>query len=123
MSPKEIVNAFNDCINNRDVNGLEQLMTDDHTFIDSVSNVDSGKSSCLNAWRGFFQGFPDYRNHFQDIKVNKDLVLIVGRSTCSNPMLEGSAIWTAKIKNFKIDEWRVFEDTAENRQKLGLNYE
>lgn len=121
MNPKEVVIEFNNCINNRDINGLEQLMTEDHSFIDSENNVMSGKVNCLNAWKGFFQGFPDYKNIFQTIRVNNDDVVITGHSVCSAPVLQGPAIWSAKIENSKIAEWRVYEDSSKNRQLLGLN--
>jgi ketosteroid isomerase-like protein len=29
---------FNDCINNRDIEGLTDLMTEDHVFIDMENN-------------------------------------------------------------------------------------
>lgn len=123
MNPKEIVIEFNNCINKRDIRGLEQLMTDNHSFVDSANTVERGKTNCLNAWKGFFQGFPDYKNYFQDIKINNDLVIIVGHSSCSDRILEGPAIWTARIENSKIAEWRVYEDTDKNRQLLRLNDE
>jgi hypothetical protein len=32
--PVSIIQAFNDCINKRDIDGLAALMSEDHTFID-----------------------------------------------------------------------------------------
>lgn len=120
MKPVEIVSKFNEFINNRDIQGLERLMTEDHTFIDSANNTDKGKKACLNAWRGFFQSFPDYKNIFENITAEKNVVKIIGYSTCSNPVLEGSAIWTAKIKEDKVSEWRVYEDNSDNRKLLNI---
>ena len=37
-------------------------MTDDHTFIDAAGGVLSGSERALDAWQGFFETFPDYRN-------------------------------------------------------------
>src|SRR5689334_17541337 len=54
--------AFNDSINGRDVDGLAGLMTDDHTFVDTEGGSVAGRRDCLDAWRGFFDSFPDYRN-------------------------------------------------------------
>lgn len=123
IDPKKIVIEFNHCINNRDIGGLEQLMADNHSFIDSANTVMSGKISCLDAWRGFFQRFPDYKNHFNDMEIINHVVVIVGHSTCSDRILDGPAIWTAKIEDSKVVEWRVYEDTDKNRQLLGLNDE
>ena len=62
-----IVMWFNECINRRDLGGLSRLMTDDHVFTDSANNTISGKERCVEAWRGFFAAFPDYRNHFEHV--------------------------------------------------------
>jgi hypothetical protein len=80
----------------------------------------SGKTNCLKAWRDFFEAFTDYENHFQDFVENSDLVIISGYSTCSVKALEGPAIWRVRIKDAKIDEWRIYENTEQNRQLLGL---
>lgn len=120
MDPKQIAIEFNHCINHRDIDRLEQLMTTNHTFIDSANNVESGKTNCVNVWSGFFRAFPDYKNHFRNITVNDNLVIIVGHSTCTDKILEGAAIWTAKIEDSKVAEWRVYEDTDNNRQLLGI---
>jgi hypothetical protein len=34
--------------------------------------------------------------------------------------LDGPAIWTAKTSDGKVSEWRVYEDTKANRQRLGI---
>jgi ketosteroid isomerase-like protein len=37
-SLKDIALQFNECINNANINGLSDLMTDDHIFIDTANN-------------------------------------------------------------------------------------
>lgn len=47
-------------------------------------------------------------------------VAIVGHSVCpGNSALDGPALWTARIENGRVAEWRVYEDSAENRVRLG----
>lgn len=118
--PKLIVLQFNECINNQDLEGLSDLMSEDHTFIDSEGEIDRGKDTMLKGWRDFFQEFPDYLNHFLIVESRDNLVLITGYSTCSYEPLDGPAIWTAKVENDLLSEWRVYEDTVENRKKLDL---
>jgi ketosteroid isomerase-like protein len=120
---KRIALQFNDCINARDINGLARLMADDHAFIDSEGNTVSGKENCLNAWRGFFKAFPDYKNSFTTFINKGDLVTIAGYSTCSDDRLAGPALWTARVRDGKLVEWRVYTDTADNRQRLGIDGE
>jgi ketosteroid isomerase-like protein len=115
-----VVKAFNDCINRRDLEGLSRLMTDDHKFIDAASGIVSGKRACVEAWRGFFSAFPDYRNHFHRMIATGSTVAIIGRSACSDPRLAGPALWQAIISDDRIDQWSVFEDTSPSRLTLGI---
>jgi len=122
-NPKTIALEFNDCINNRNIEMLSTLMTDDHTFIDTAENHVIGKQNCVAAWNKFFEAFPDYKNIFATVSSNGNNVTMEGHSTCSDNRLEGNAIWTAKIEDDKLSEWRVYEDTYDNRTKLKLkNY-
>src|SRR5512138_922194 len=116
----EIVLPFNDYINSMDVKGLESIMTEDHTFIDTCNNSFNGKKKVLKARREFFEQFPDYRKTFEHIESRDDLILITGYSTSSNGQLEGPVIWTAKVTAGRVREWRVYEDTPENRKLLNI---
>lgn len=111
---------FNDCINGRDVDGLAALMSDDHRFVDAEANAVTGKPACLEAWRGFFDQFPDYRNVFVLLTAADGVVTIVGYSECADPRLAGPALWTATIRDELVSEWRVHQDTPETRAILGI---
>ncbi|MBD3192598.1 MAG: hypothetical protein GF308_18300 [Candidatus Heimdallarchaeota archaeon] len=117
---KNIALRFNEQINNRNLEVLTQLMTKDHRFIDSSGDIVEGQEKMKEAWRKFFELYPDYQNIFSEIKVQENLVIMVGHSECSEKVLQGSAIWTAIIRDDLVAEWRVFEDTEEVRQALGL---
>ncbi|HKR06107.1 MAG TPA: nuclear transport factor 2 family protein [Bacteroidia bacterium] len=119
---KTIALQFNDCINIRDIAGFERLMSDNHTFIDTGNNVTTGKQACLTIWKGFFKMFPDYKNVFNTITASDNLVIMIGYSVCSDKRLNGPAIWTAKITDGKISEWRIYEDTAKNRLQLDIDH-
>lgn len=119
--PKLIALLFNDCINNRDIDGLADLMTDDHTLICDGHVDTKDKNSSRKAWSTFFSLYPDYLNHFSRIESRDDFVVIVGRSTCSNEQkLNTSALWSARIRDDKVSEWQVYEDNPENREKIQL---
>jgi ketosteroid isomerase-like protein len=120
MDLKEIVVQFNDCITAQDVSGLGHLMADDHAFIDSEGGAIRGKVNCLDAWRGFFSQFPDYKNVFNSLTSQDNQVIVIGYSICSEPALDGPALWTAKLSDGKVVEWRVYTDTPENRRQLDL---
>jgi ketosteroid isomerase-like protein len=115
-----LVIQFNECINRRDADGLAALMTSDHAFIDTADHVVSGREKVVGVWKGFFKAFPDYRNVFETFACKGDCVTVAGRSTCSDERLDGPAIWTAKIRDNQVAEWRVYEDSAANRRLLGI---
>ena len=112
---------FNEFINARDLKGLISLMTDDHTFIDSANDVHEGKEMMTQGWQDFFESYPDYKNIFQKVYVKNGAVIMLGYSLCSYDPLEGPAIWSATLRDRKLCEWRVFLDTPENRDNLGID--
>jgi ketosteroid isomerase-like protein len=120
-SSRRAVIAFNEAINRRDLEALAAQMTDDHTFVDSAGSVVAGKDAVVAAWEGFFASFPDYRNIWSEV-ISKDRAFLArGRSVCSNePALDGPAIWAATVRDGKVSEWRIHEDTPANRRRLGL---
>ena len=121
IDPMAIMIRFNECINNRDVHGLSELMTKDHVFIDSSDAIHGGgKEVVISEWRDFFTMYPDYHNHFSEMIAKDEMVIAYGYSTCSFKPLDGPAIWTARVENGLIAEWRVYLDTPENRKKVGL---
>ena len=119
--PKLTVLQFNECINNQDPDGLASLMTDKVRLIAGEETTQKGKVEVKNAWIQFFNLCPDYKNHFTRIESKDDRVVIIGFSTSSNKELDGPALWTALIKNDLIDEWRILDDTKENRNLLGIS--
>ena len=112
---------FNERINQRDLDGLVELMTVDHIFIDSLGEITKGKDVMKEGWRQFFNSYPDYRNVFTRVQViTKDFVVMLGYSICSYKPLSGPALWSAKISEERVSEWRVYKDTQQNRRKLGI---
>jgi uncharacterized protein (TIGR02246 family) len=112
---------FNEAINARDLTELGELMTEDHVFIDIPGEVHEGRERMLTGWFEFFTNYPDYRNNFTHITTHGDRVIMVGFSECSHDPLDGPAIWTAKIRNSQVAEWRVYDDTPQTRKTLGID--
>jgi ketosteroid isomerase-like protein len=99
---------FNEKINQQDLEGLAELMTDDHTFIDNSGEITRGKDVMKEGWREFFEKYPDYRNIFTCVTTQNNVVVMVGYSTCSYKPLKGPSVWTAKVRKGRISEWRVY---------------
>lgn len=102
-----IAMKFNEKIDQRDVEGLSELMTDDHAFIDSDGTVTRGKEIMKSGWKDFFSQFPDYKNVFNCVTVQNGIAVMVGYSNCSNKLLDGPNVWTAKVVGNQVAEWRV----------------
>jgi ketosteroid isomerase-like protein len=101
---------FNESINQRDLEGLAELMTDDHTLIVIANNkgeTTRGKNVVKEGWREFFKKYPDYRNILTCVTIQDNVVVMVGYSTCSVKLLDGPNVWTAKIRRGRVSEWRV----------------
>ena len=116
-----VVHEFNDASNTRKLDALAALMTDDHVFVDAAGGRVEGRAACIDAWRGFFAAYPDYRNLFERTMAGSQAgeVTAHGRSLCSVGALDGPALWSAVVTGDRVAEWRVHEDTAANRATLG----
>jgi hypothetical protein len=116
--PKLIALLFNECINNQDIEGLINLMTADHIFIDRDGNISKDMN---NGWKRFFKECPTYKNFFTRIDSRGNIVIILGYAIWSNESLEEDhSIWTAKIRDNLVAEWIIYHDTEENRKKFNL---
>lgn len=118
--PKLVTLRFNEAINARDLERLVMMITDDHRFIDTEGHVVEGRAAIERAWRGFFDAFPDYCNHFETLTSRGERVFVLGRSTCSFAALAGSALWSALIRGDRVAEWRVYADDEASRRALGI---
>lgn len=118
--PKLIALQFNEFINRQDIKGLNSLMTQDHTFIDRANEVTKGKDVMIRGWLEFFKSYPRYKNTFTRVDSDKDLVILIGYAYWSKKEPCDPAIWTARIKNDRVAEWRIYEDTKKNRKKFKI---
>ena len=60
--------------------------------------------------------FPKYNNTFNSVGSKNNLVIITGYAHWNEDNKYDPAIWTAKIENDLIAEWRIYYDTKEYRQ-------
>jgi len=115
--PKIVAMQFHDCINNADIEGLSELMTDDHIFIDMANTRIEGKSDAISmAWIPFFRLFPDYRNVIEKVTVKNQTVIMHGFSVCSDERLNNiNVTWVAEIVDNKVSLWQIYPNNEENK--------
>ena len=117
--PKTIVLTFIQHINAGDLEGIYALMTDDHTFIDSLGRITSGRETMRTAWVSYYQIIPDYSIEVQDIVQVDDFVAVFG-SANGTYAVEGRAVpdngwkipaaWKAIVRDEKIAHWQIYAD-------------
>ena len=83
--PKLTALQFNEYINNQDINGLSNLMTEDHIFIDRKGDH---YGDMVNGWKEFFNNFPTYKNYFTRVESRDNLVILIGYAKWSKDSLE-----------------------------------
>lgn len=112
----EAIQAFIDCINAHDVEGLGRLMSDDHRFIDAQGNEVRGKEKMIAGWRGYFEWFPDYNievTDFFEAGERFGAFGFAGGSFQGKPDATWHlpAAWKASVKDGQVTLWQVFADT------------
>jgi 3-methyladenine DNA glycosylase AlkD/ketosteroid isomerase-like protein len=126
LKPEDIALQFVEHINERDLDGLTELMTEEHTFIDIAGCVHQGREMMRDGWAEYFTACPEYTIYVSQIIVVGDTVVLFGSTTGSHLHLppeaefRDTAIWTAKIENDRVAEWRIYDDTEKVRDALGV---
>jgi ketosteroid isomerase-like protein len=126
-SPIDIAIKFVERINRGDLPGLLELMAHDYTFIAIDGTLDlTGKLQAEAGWRGYFELCPEYMIHLCEVHQTPELVALVGRTTGSHLRLQRieefreTLIWTAQVRGGLVAEWRIYNDTPEIRDVLGI---
>ncbi len=118
----EIVKAFIAAINKRSLSELSDLMTEDHTFIDSAGSIESGREKMIAGWEAYYQMFPDYEIHVETMLADEAIVAVFGsasgtyngrRGLVHENRIEMPASWKAIVVNGKIKSWQVYADWTE----------
>jgi ketosteroid isomerase-like protein len=112
MSPTETVLEFLDRINQRNVDKLTELMTEDHTFIDTLGNSNQGREKMRAGWRGYYAMCPDYWVSHEQIFESGSLVAVFGFAggTISGIKWKTPASWLGVVEQGRVKEWRVYAD-------------
>ena len=117
---------FIDCVNRGDVEGLGELMTDNHTLRVFDERPLVGKAANIDAWWSYTSSYPDYVIHPHQLSDDDGRVVVVGHTTGSHLALaddkerEVTVIWVAEVEGRLLTSWRIIEDTPQHRSELDL---
>jgi len=112
MNPTETVLEFLDRINQRDPDRLAEMMTDDHTFVDSLGNQVRGRDKMRGGWRGYYTMCPDYWVSHEEIFQKGETIAVFGAAggTINGTKWRTPASWLGVVENGLVKEWRVYAD-------------
>jgi len=118
----KIVQDFVESINSANIDGLYDLMSNDHEFIDSRGTSMVGNDNMKKAWIGYYDLFPDYKIEITDTLQNDSLVVLLGyasgtykataKNVDNNNHWKVPASWKAKVVDNKIKLWQVYADNS-----------
>jgi uncharacterized protein (TIGR02246 family) len=124
VNSEVIALKFVDRINAQDANGLAKLMTDNFRFIDYEGNINKGRKKMRKGFASYFSSYPEYKIIIEKIGQSGNDVAIIGTTTGSHvpPEIEAkwTLVWTAKIKNNLVAEWRIYSDINMIKKSLKL---
>ncbi len=127
---KTVVLEFIDAINNADIAAIEQLMADDHVFIDSAGYTYQGKDLMKKSWINYFEIFPDYRIETVDFTQNKSVVGVFGyasgtykgkRNNKNSNYYRIDAAWKVIVKKGQIARWQIYCESKKPEEIVARN--
>ncbi len=125
QDPEGVVLGFVDAINRHDVKALVDLMTEDHTFIDSEGSSVKGREEMRKGWIVYFTLIPNYQVSISETMKTANPVGLFGiaRGTYAvkGKLLEENkweipAAWRAVVRDNRISEWQVYTDNEPVRR-------
>lgn len=117
MKPEDVVELFVEAVNSRNIDGLSEMMTDDHVYIDSDGTEYPGRRKMLKRWVDYFTIVPDYRIEVREKFVRDDTVVLLGiaegtfaRDGALFPENHWSvpAAWRAVVDNERVSVWQLY---------------
>jgi limonene-1,2-epoxide hydrolase len=122
-----VIAAFVAAINRHDVAAISDLMSEDHTFIDSRGRAVSGRKEMVAAWKAYFSIFPDYEILVDTVLADNGTAAAFGsvsgtyngaRGLVSENRITMPAAWKASVANGKVRLWQVYCDWTEGMRTI-----
>jgi len=119
ITPKDVVFRFVSGINRHDPDGLASLMTEDHTFVDSLGHAVRGRDPMREGWKAYFAFCRNYWIAYEKLIDNGNHVALFGTAggtIVTNGTLPPEnewrtpAAWLAVVEGGLVKEWRVYAD-------------
>lgn len=113
MSNRTVFDNFVMQINEHNIEGIANYLSDTHVFTDADGNKIEGKENVKAVWEKYFKMFPDYNITIADVMENGGAVFMAsGNVEFAIGGITIPAAWKAEINNGKIDTWQMFADVT-----------
>lgn len=125
--PETVVKRFIDRVNAHDLNGIVELLSADHRFVDSLGAVFEGRETLRAGWTGYLRMVPDYTITLERVIENGSEVILIGEAGGTYSKDGGlhpadawrtPGAWLARVERGLIAEWRVYADNEPIRQRM-----
>jgi hypothetical protein len=104
-------------------------MTEEHVFVDVLDSRTRRRATMHSAWEQYFKPVPDYWIKVEQAFENGPLVARFG--SAGGTYAAGSAervnwsvpaAWLAKVRDGKVELWRVYADNLPLRKLIGVEH-
>jgi hypothetical protein len=118
-SPLDVVEAFAAAINAHDVDGIIELQSERHVFIDSLGSTVRGAKFLRKAWASYFEMVPDYWVRIDHGVIAPEYIALFGAAggtlAVAGELLaenkwETLAAWRAVVVTGHVAEWQMYAD-------------
>ncbi len=130
MSNSELVLKYIEHINDKELDEMYDLMSLNHSFIDSVGDTVLDRDNMKKAWEIYFRMFPDYKIIVEHMTEKDNIVGVFGKATGTyavDGLLSPEnnwmtlASWRAIVDDGKISLWQVYSDNSNVRKIMQKN--
>ncbi|MBN2379392.1 nuclear transport factor 2 family protein [candidate division WOR-3 bacterium] len=122
-TPEEVVREFVRRINAQEVQGIIDMLTSDHVFIDACGDT-SSYHALKTGWSAYFRLDPEYVIEPDEVIVSGNTVVILGRSKgCyvvdgkRRPPYDQPTVWKAVVRDGKLSLWQVYSYGPQSKKE------
>ncbi len=127
-NPADTAIEFVEKINRRDFHGILNMMSAQHKAVDEKGQGATGQENAAKMIRDYTVQWPDFQIYINDVYVNNETVIIIGRTTGScaettrGTEIKNKLLYALRVEDGLVAEFRyALEYNDKNRNELGLS--
>jgi hypothetical protein len=122
-----VVRRFIDRINAHDLDGIVELLAENHRFVDSLGAVFEGRETLRTGWTMYLRMVPDYAIEVEHLLADGIDVVVVGSASGTytrdgtlraDDAWKTPGAWLGRVQKGELLEWRVYADNEPIRRRM-----